>query len=171
MIQMEYCTGVTLREHLDENNYQPNRQIVFNLFKQLISGLKHIHEEGLIHRDIKPANIFINKTRMQLKIGDFGLAKQSNFCQHHEQEIIGLKRNNFSLGELHQYNSINMIQSKEHLEKQQLKASLKGCKIQSSANLKKLVENQEYQKNEAAKQIEQSICAGTPLYQAPEQTM
>jgi translation initiation factor 2-alpha kinase 4 len=35
----------------------------------------HIHEEGLIHRDIKPANIFIDKTRMVLKIGDFGLAK------------------------------------------------------------------------------------------------
>ena len=35
----------------------------------------HIHGEGLIHRDIKPANIFIDKIRMVLKIGDFGLAK------------------------------------------------------------------------------------------------
>ena len=49
------------------------------MFRQLLSGLKHIHEKGLIHRDIKPANIFINE-RDVLKIGDFGLAK--------EQEIM-----------------------------------------------------------------------------------
>ena len=79
MIQMECCSGLTLREYLDDKDYQVNRKIIFHLFKQLINGLKHIHEEGLIHRDIKPANIFIDKTRMLLKIGDFGLAKKSSF--------------------------------------------------------------------------------------------
>ena len=75
---MECCPGLTLREYLDDKDYQVNRKIIFHLFKQLISGLKHIHEEGLIHRDIKPANIFVDKTRMLLKIGDFGLAKKSS---------------------------------------------------------------------------------------------
>ena len=79
MIQIECCSGLTLREYLDDKDYQVNRKIIFHLFKQLINGLKHIHEEGLIHRDIKPANIFIDKTRMLLKIGDFGLAKKSSF--------------------------------------------------------------------------------------------
>lgn len=76
---MECCSGLTLREYLDDKDYQVNRKIIFHLFKQLINGLKHIHEEGLIHRDIKPANIFIDKSRMLLKIGDFGLAKKSSF--------------------------------------------------------------------------------------------
>ena len=75
MIQMEFCLGDTLRAHLDEPSYTANRKMIFHWFRQLICGLKHIHEEGLIHRDIKPANIFIDKQRMQLKIGDFGLAK------------------------------------------------------------------------------------------------
>lgn len=75
MIQMEFCKGDTLRAILDSKDYYVNRKRVFLLFKQLILGLMHIHEEGLIHRDIKPANIFIDKTRMILKIGDFGLAK------------------------------------------------------------------------------------------------
>jgi serine/threonine protein kinase len=48
-----------------------------SFFKQLMSGLKHIHEKGLIHRDIKPANIFINEGKV-LKIGDFGLAKEQD---------------------------------------------------------------------------------------------
>jgi len=76
MIQMEHCTGETLREFLDRKDYKVNRKMVNHYFKQLISGLKHIHEEGLIHRDIKPANIFIDINRNLLKIGDFGLAKE-----------------------------------------------------------------------------------------------
>jgi serine/threonine protein kinase len=42
-------------------------------FKQLLSGLAHVHDHGVIHRDVKPANIFIAPDG-SLKIGDFGLA-------------------------------------------------------------------------------------------------
>ena len=86
MIQMELCVGDTLRNYLDKD-YQVNRKVVFHLFKQLIDGLKHIHEESLIHRDIKPDNIFIDKSKMQLKIGDFGLAKQNKM-----QEQLALEK-------------------------------------------------------------------------------
>jgi translation initiation factor 2-alpha kinase 4 len=111
MIQMEHCTGNTLREFLDKKDYKVNRKLIFHYFKQLINGLKHIHEEKLIHRDIKPANIFIDDTRMLLKIGDFGLAKElvTTSKQQLEQEIQGLKRNNTSMVNLHQLNTINTI--------------------------------------------------------------
>jgi hypothetical protein len=33
MIQMECCIGVTLREYLDDKEYQINRKIIFHLFK------------------------------------------------------------------------------------------------------------------------------------------
>ena len=112
---MELCTGTTLRQFLDQKDYKPNRKMIFHFFKQLIKGLKHIHEEGLIHRDIKPANIFIDTSRMLLKIGDFGLAKEQT--PELEQEKQGLKRQNLSLTHLHQFNSINTAQAKEHLEK------------------------------------------------------
>ena len=105
---MELCIGDTLRSYLD-NDYVVNRKTVFHLFRQLIDGLKHIHEEGLIHRDIKPDNIFINQSKMQLKIGDFGLAKQNNIQEQLSQEILSLKRNNLSVADLHQFNSINTI--------------------------------------------------------------
>lgn len=170
---MEFCKGDTLRAFLDNPEYQPNRKMIFHLFKQLISGLKHIHEEGLIHRDIKPANIFIDKTRMLLKIGDFGLAKlNQQSAHHHVDEVLGLKRNNMSLADLHQYNTINMNQSKEHLEKMCLKPSLTGaCNKCNSDKTHHVHSNADSQANELKKKIEQSINAGTPLYQAPEQTM
>lgn len=41
--------------------------------QQLLSGLQHCHERGILHRDIKASNLLIDKNGM-LKIADFRLA-------------------------------------------------------------------------------------------------
>jgi cyclin-dependent kinase 12/13 len=41
--------------------------------KQLLLGLKHCHENGILHRDIKTSNLLLSKDGI-LKIADFGLA-------------------------------------------------------------------------------------------------
>lgn len=44
---------------------------------QLLSGLQHCHERGILHRDIKGSNLLIDKNGV-LKIADFGLANYYN---------------------------------------------------------------------------------------------
>ena len=74
MIQMEYCSGHSLKELLEEPDRQIDRQQNLSFFKQMLSGVKHIHKSKFIHRDLKPANIFIEEKL--LKVGDFGLARR-----------------------------------------------------------------------------------------------
>ncbi|KAI3455028.1 hypothetical protein Pfo_011691 [Paulownia fortunei] len=44
------------------------------LMKQLLEGVKFLHQNGVMHRDLKPSNILMND-KGQLKICDFGLSR------------------------------------------------------------------------------------------------
>ncbi len=49
------------------------REVAF----QVLQGLAHIHDQGLVHRDLKPGNILLGRSRRgtgRVKITDFGLA-------------------------------------------------------------------------------------------------
>jgi serine/threonine-protein kinase len=74
---MEYVEGKTLADLLDHGPVKPERAI--EISKQVLAGLEHAHERGILHRDLKPANVMIVEVEGYpgdfVKILDFGLAK------------------------------------------------------------------------------------------------
>ncbi|KAJ2159991.1 eukaryotic translation initiation factor 2-alpha kinase [Coemansia sp. RSA 552] len=75
-IQMEYCENKTLSDLIREGLSEKE---AWRLFQQILEGLQHIHQCGVIHRDLKPVNAFLDAAG-DIKIGDFGLAT-SSFAQ------------------------------------------------------------------------------------------
>lgn len=72
-IVMEFVDGITLTDMLLEEGPQRWEKII-PIFEQILSAIKHAHENNVIHRDIKPRNIMINR-QGRVKVTDFGLAK------------------------------------------------------------------------------------------------
>ena len=75
-VVMEMVTGESLRQVMDRGRLDIPRAL--SIMRQVLSGLGHAHELGIVHRDIKPANLILgHKTGLgdQVKILDFGLAR------------------------------------------------------------------------------------------------
>ena len=79
---MEYlANGITLQDEMlrrYEQKIPRDREFVSSVLEQVLHGLEHMHDLGLIHRDIKPENIMLQKMAgnpYHVRLLDFGLAK------------------------------------------------------------------------------------------------
>jgi len=83
-VVMELLEGATLRERLAAGagaaSALPARKAM-DIAIQIARGLGAAHAKGLVHRDLKPENIFLLDDG-QVKILDFGLARQSLAADH-----------------------------------------------------------------------------------------
>ncbi len=72
-IAMELLEGVDLQRAI-EGGLRPNPRATLPIVLQLLAGLGHAHEHGVVHRDVKPSNLFLPRGR-PAKIMDFGVAR------------------------------------------------------------------------------------------------
>jgi len=56
--------------------------------KQILLGVKYLHDIKIIHRDLKLGNIFLNDN-MEIKLGDFGLATKVDYDGERKRTLCG----------------------------------------------------------------------------------
>jgi serine/threonine-protein kinase len=70
---LELLEGVDLQRAID-GGIRPDPRATLPVVLQLLAGLGHAHEHGIVHRDVKPSNLFLPFGR-PAKIMDFGVAR------------------------------------------------------------------------------------------------
>lgn len=73
-IVMEYVRGLSLERMLAERWSLPPEEAT-RIARDAALGLEAVHEEGIVHRDIKPGNLLVTEDTNEVRIVDFGLAK------------------------------------------------------------------------------------------------
>lgn len=75
VVELAECSMLDM---IDPKSKRPNLTLndCLHLTYQLLSAISHVHSEGYIHRDIKPENCLVNSKTMELKLADFGSAKE-----------------------------------------------------------------------------------------------
>ena len=86
-ILLELCENQTLEELLVRRKTLTELEVQCYII-QLIRGLQYLHSHKIIHRDIKLGNLFLTD-KMELKIGDFGLATKLGFDGEIKKEVLG----------------------------------------------------------------------------------
>ena len=72
-IVMEHIEGITLKEFIaQEGSLRWKDAVHFTL--QILKGLQHAHDKGIVHRDVKPQNIMVLPDGT-IKVTDFGIAR------------------------------------------------------------------------------------------------
>jgi polo-like kinase 1 len=54
----------------------------------MLSGIRYLHKFRIIHRDLKLGNLFLSE-KMEIKLGDFGLATKVEFEGERKRTICG----------------------------------------------------------------------------------
>lgn len=86
-ILLELCPNQTMSELLRRRKRLTEVEVqCYSL--QMISALKYLHAKKVIHRDLKIGNLFISE-KMELKLGDFGLASKLEYDGQMRKTICG----------------------------------------------------------------------------------
>ena len=84
---IELCQNQTLNDLLKRRKKLTELEIQCYTI-QLIKALKYLHSHRIIHRDLKLGNLFISD-KMELKVGDFGLATKLEFDGERKRTVCG----------------------------------------------------------------------------------
>jgi serine/threonine-protein kinase len=76
-LAMERVRGVDLSRYTQRHLLLPET-LVLRIGARVGAALAHAHANGIVHRDLKPANVLVNLATGQVKLADFGVARDDD---------------------------------------------------------------------------------------------
>ena len=86
-ILLELCTNQSLNELIKRRRRLMEIEAQCYVY-QIFQGQKYLHANKIIHRDLKLGNLFLNE-KMEMKMGDFGLAAKLEFDSEKRHTVCG----------------------------------------------------------------------------------
>ncbi|XP_039742052.1 serine/threonine-protein kinase Nek8 isoform X5 [Pteropus medius] len=124
----EVPSGGTLAEFIQKRcNSLLEEETILHFFVQILLALHHVHTHLILHRDLKTQNILLDKHRMVVKIGDFGISK-----------ILSSKSKAYTVVGTPCYISPELCEGKPYNQKSDIWAL--GCVLYELASLKRAFE-------------------------------
>ena len=73
MLNIQECKDTAENERSDKQLQENGRRMI----REILTGLKFLHDKGILHRDLKPSNILVN-VEGRMKLADFGVSRVLN---------------------------------------------------------------------------------------------
>jgi serine/threonine protein kinase len=89
---MELAAGESMAA-IVERETPFSRARVLRLFRQILEGLAHAHDQGVVHRDVKPENVLVERAgteREHARLIDFGLALEPGQASSDRLTTVGM---------------------------------------------------------------------------------
>jgi len=86
-VVMEYVDGCDLTQ-LVEVCHPMQEDHIAAITHEVLAGLEHLHQKGIIHRDIKSDNVMVSQ-KGRVKLTDFGYGAQLTQEQARRQTVVG----------------------------------------------------------------------------------
>lgn len=74
-IVMEFLEGTTLKDIMMQRGRIPMQELL-TMLEPVLGGMQSMHNAGIIHRDISPDNLMVMNYTGQVKLMDFGCARE-----------------------------------------------------------------------------------------------
>jgi len=80
--------GVNLQDYIHKHHGQLSENLLRTLFPQILSGVKLMHDKGLLHLDIKPDNIHLCNEGGKPLLLDFGAVREKMKTRLYEARVV-----------------------------------------------------------------------------------